>query len=207
MLQLPFDIPESLVSYAKHFERDTHRATQRLEKQLDKRGPDAVGYMLLSWFLYRQDKHERAVDMALKAHTFAPGSTFIQNFHYYLSHPDLFDAWTPKARVNSASVRHEQSGPILNLDRLIEKLSKADAQKMEPDFSAAKEEDTSINIDTDAEGIYSETLAKIYEDQGKFDTAIHSYKQLKARKPDKDEYFNQQVERLENMLDQAVSSS
>src|SRR5699024_7434783 len=132
MPQLPFDIPQSLASYAEHFEEHPQKATERLEKQLAKRGPDAVGYLLLAWFFFRQDKRERAIELAIKARIFAPGSPFLQKFHYYLSHPDLFDAWTPDARAASATESIDRNGPILDLDSLIEKLSKTKAQKIKP---------------------------------------------------------------------------
>lgn len=201
MLQLPFEIPKSLASYAEHFEEHPKKATQRLKKQLNKRGPDAVGYFLLSWFYHLRNMKEEAINEALKAQTFAPGSPFFKKLHYYLSHPDVFEAWTPMrddALPQSSLSTVNRPSPILDLDRLIQKLSTTEAQRIRPnsdllDDSGSSSTDVSRNVDD----IVSETLAKIHEQQGKLDTAIHSYRQLKKIKPEKSDYFSRQIKRLQ----------
>ncbi|HLR25263.1 MAG TPA: hypothetical protein VK112_05305 [Fodinibius sp.] len=203
MLKIPFEIPQSLVSYAEQFEQDPQKAMRRLEKQLSKRGADAVGYFLLACLFYRQDQQKRAIEAALKARVFAPGSPFFQRFHYFLSHPRTFEAWTPNTPVASSSEFIDHSGPILDLDSLIEKLSEAKAQKIDSKRDTSDSAGSSANISTDVDGIYSETLARIYEDQGKLDTAIHSYRQLKKIKPKKKDHFDQQIERLQKLAEKS----
>lgn len=205
MLQLPFDIPKSLASYAEHFEEDPQKATQRLEKQLKKRGPDAVGYLLLSWFYHLQEKHDAALDEALKARIFAPGSPFLQKLHYYLSHPKLFEAWTPQTnsgRDVSTPVTGRRD-PLLDLDSLIQKLSSVESKKIRPQSPTFEESKESSKVEKEVDGIVSETLAKIHEEQGKFEAAIRSYQQLKKIKKEKNDYYDEQIERLNKIKEQS----
>lgn len=199
MPQLPFEIPKSLASYAEHFDKEPIEATKRLKKQLKKRGPDAVGHFLLAWFYHLEDKNEKAIDEALKARVFAPGSPFFENLHYYLSHPNTFQAWTPDAYTSSKNNRtptHEP-GPVLNLDALIERLSSMESKKIRP-----KEENLSVSKEAsdlpndDVNDIVSETLASIHEKQGKYSAAINTYEQLKKIREDKTDYYNEEIARL-----------
>lgn len=202
MLQLPFKISRSLSSYAEQFDENPVRATQRLKKQLGKRGPDAVGYFLLAWFYHLRGMHEEAVEEALRARIFAPGSSFFRKLHYYLSHPRTFEAWTPDTTSSgysstSSSVADRRS-PVLDLDSLIQKLSGVKSNRIKPkeafpnDINPRKRDVKA----SEADDIVSETLAKIHEKQGKIDTAIRSYQQLKRIKRDKSDYFDEQINRL-----------
>ncbi len=95
MQELPFEIPQSLRSYVAQFEKDPERGIANLESFLKKRGMDAVGYFLLSWLYFNNNQNEEAVHYALKAKCFAPGSAFFQHLHYFMVHPDHFEAWKP----------------------------------------------------------------------------------------------------------------
>ncbi|SHE46599.1 hypothetical protein SAMN05443144_101355 [Fodinibius roseus] len=203
MLQLPFKISRSLSSYAEHFDENPVRATQRLKKQLKKRGPDAVGYFLLAWFYHLRGMHEEAVEEALRARIFAPGSSFFQKLHYYLSHPRTFEAWTPDTKpsgysASPSSPTTDRRSPVLDLDSLIQKLSDVKTHRITPKEAFPKDKNSrkKEGKDTEADDIVSETLAKIHEKQGKIDTAIRSYQQLKKIKKDKSDYFDEQISRL-----------
>ena len=202
MPQLPFDIPKSLSSYAEHFEDDPIKATTRLKKQLNKRGPDAVGHFLLAWFYHLKGMDDQAVNEALKARIFAPGSPFFQKLHYYLSHPKAFEAWTPEptsSQTTSTSDVSDKPGPIMNLDSLIQKLSAVESKRIRP----KKDQDTSKNepkiTADDVDDIVSETLASIHERQGKVEAAIRTYKQLKKLHKDKEDHYAAQIKRLEEI--------
>lgn len=201
MPQLPFDIPESLTSYAEHFDEDPFKATTRLKKQLKKRGPDAVGHFLLAWFYHLKDMDDQAIEEALKARIFAPGSPFFQKLHYYLSHPQAFDAWIPETSVSSqkqSSLKTDEPGPVLNLDSLIQKLSEVESERISP--SEEKEGSTKSKLpisSDDVDDIVSETLASIHENQGKTDAAIRTYKRLKELNQEKRDYYNDQITRLQ----------
>ncbi|HLR32852.1 MAG TPA: hypothetical protein VK074_10195 [Fodinibius sp.] len=204
MLKLPFNISRSLSSYVEHFEEDPEKATHRLKEQLENRGPDAVGYFLLAWFYHLRDMREKAVEEALRARIFAPGSTFFKRLHYYLSHPDQFEAWTsdpvePRSRPSTSAPI--QRGPVLDLDSLIQRLSDVNTHRIQPDKAYSGEMETGKKNPghNDLGNIVSETLAKIHEKQGKIDTAIRSYQQLKRIKKEKREYFNQQINRLQDI--------
>lgn len=206
MPQLPFDIPNSLASYAEHFEDDPIKATKRLKKQLNKRGPDAVGHFLLAWFYHLEGMDDQAVDEALKARIFAPGSPFFQKLHYYLSHPKAFEAWTPKKSKPSSRKSSEtvsDPGPVLNLDSLIQKLSTVEDKRIHLPQNST--DDTQSERDVagdDVDDIVSETLAKIHEDQGKIDAAIHTYKRLKKLKAEKEDYYDDQIARLQEVQEE-----
>lgn len=201
MAQLPFDIPKSLASYAEHFEEAPKKAIDRLKKQLKKRGPDAVGHFLLSWFYHIKDMDEKAIDEALKARIFAPGSPFFEKLHYYLSHPQTFEAWTPES-ISSKSKQasaEKQPGPVLDLDSLIQKLSAIESERLRPsgdvDITEKKKKRDIDNIDD----IASETLASIHEKQGKTEAAIKTYQRLKELNKEKKEYYKEQIMRLEKI--------
>lgn len=207
MLQLPFDIPKSLASYAEHFNEEPLKATTRLKKQLEKRGPDAVGHFLLAWFYHLKGMDDQAVDEALKARIFAPGSPFFEKLHYYLSHPQAFEAWTPEVpakKTGRPSAAPERQGPVLDLDSLIQKLSEVESKRLRP--AGGTESD---GADTakyrkradDIDDIVSDTLASIHERQGKIEAAIRTYKRLKELNAEKKEYYGEQIERLEEIRD------
>lgn len=69
MSNFPFHLPDSLVSYAIQFESSPEKAVNRLQSQLDKRGPDPVGYFLLGWFYHRQNKNSKQLIALLKRRT------------------------------------------------------------------------------------------------------------------------------------------
>lgn len=206
MPQLPFEIPKSLASYAEHFDDDPLKATTRLKKQLKKRGPDAVGHFLLAWFYHLKGMDDQAVEEALKARIFAPGSPFFQKLHYYLSHPKAFEAWTPETTTATSRISSEPSntpGPVLNLDSLIQKLSAVEDERIHPKENHEEERKLNKAISTDnVDDIVSETLAEIHEKQGKMDAAIRTYKRLKQLNHQKREHYSDQIVRLQKLKEE-----
>lgn len=201
MPDLPFDIPQSLSSYAAHFDDNPATATERLRKQLEKRGPDAVGFFLLAWFYHLQDMNEKAVEESLKAKTLAPGSPFFEKLHYYLSHPHTFEAWTPTdfSEISERSSDFERRhGPVLeDLDALIQNLSEVESEKIKVPSSGNKDEKNDKKKPVDeVDDIVSETLAGIHEQQGKTDAAIRTYERLKELRKEKSDYYSEQISRL-----------
>lgn len=213
MPDLPFTIPESLASYLVQFESAPEKTIHRLKKQLKKRGPDAVAYFLLGWFYHRQGDREKAIDCALKAKTFAPGSPFLNKVHYYFTHPQLFGAWQTTEGDTSPSFSQpfpKDADPITDLNTLIEKLSAMESnrrirQKKQDDSSAQRKNHTE-NFD-DVDDIVSETLAKIHEQQGKTQAAIDTYQKLKKRRKEKSAYYSEQIARLKKIKKEESSSS
>lgn len=204
MPQLPFDIPKSLASYAEHFEKEPLKAVTRLKKQLKKRGADAVGHFLLAWFYHLKGMKDQAVDEAWKARIFAPGSPFFEKLHYYLSHPQAFEAWTPSAagkKTERPDISPERPGPVLDLDSLIQKLSEVESERIRPSQIDKAKEETSKKIVDDIDDIASETLASIHEKQGKVNAAIKTYQRLRERNAGKQEYYNEQIIRLRSILE------
>ena len=200
MPQLPFKIPKSLASYAEHFDKEPIEATKRLKKQLKKRGPDAVGHFLLAWFYHLEDMDDQAVNEAVKARIFAPGSPFFEKLHYYLSHPHTFEAWTPDDEtVSPQKSTHsvEEPGPVLNLDSLIQKLASVESDQIRPEEKKKSKDKKEKNLSPDnVDDIVSVTLAQIHERQGKLKAAIRTYERLKELRPHKTEQFEQEIIRL-----------
>jgi tetratricopeptide (TPR) repeat protein len=209
MPQLPFKIPKSLASYAEHFDKEPIEAIKRLKKQLKKRGPDAVGHFLLSWFYHLEGMDDQAVDEALKARIFAPGSPFFEKLHYYLSHPNTFEAWTPDSEAASTTKSTksiDEPGPVLNLDSLIQKLSSVESTRIRPDEKTEPEDTSNKNVmEDDVDDIVSDTLAQIHERQGKLDAAIRSYERLKKMRPEKSEEYQEEIMRLKALREQDSS--
>jgi tetratricopeptide (TPR) repeat protein len=205
MTEFPFKIPKSLTTYAEQFKDDPLKVTTKLKNHLEKRGPDAVGYFLLAWFYHLKGMKDQAIKQALKAKAFAPGSALMEKLHYYLSHPDAFDAWTPEVESDQPSQKQRSRKgpePVLDLDDLITRLSKVDSDPISIPNTAEEEEiQAAESGEDDVDNIASETLAKIHEMQGKTKAAINTYERLKKIKKDKTEYYNEQIERLKREAD------
>src|SRR5690625_4592851 len=106
MMMDSLEIPGSYQSYLETFEENPALAIQRLGNRVEKRNAGAVGYFLLSWLYFRNGDTEKALENAFQAKVRAPGSQLIGRVHYYISHPDHFEAWVPaQASAIRAAVR------------------------------------------------------------------------------------------------------
>jgi len=208
MNALPAHIPRSLKSYLEQYQEDPDNTIDRLENHLHRRGPDAVGYYLLSWFHHFNGNPEEAVKCAWKAKIFAPGSPTMEQLHYYMTHPKKFKAWKPskpvikkKRKTREGSASH----PISDLDSLISKLSSVDSKKIHLDTDAV-ETDESPDLSEESsmvEDIVTETLAGIYEKQGNKQAALDTYKRLMDIHTHKKGYYRKQIERLKEEIGKA----
>ncbi len=206
MVHLPFELPKSLASYAELFEQDPDKTIARLKQQLQKRGPDAVGHFLLAWLYHLRDENEKAIEYSLKAKTLAPGSTFFEKLHYYLSHPNRFEAWTPE-EAETADARpatfEQNPAPALDLDHLIEKLSQVESEKIKPSEGEPSGPGSTLSDGyNDVDDIVSETLATIHEAQGKTDAAIRAYKRLKKLNKGKQSFYTEKISRLKKLREE-----
>ncbi|MDX1672055.1 MAG: hypothetical protein R3211_06915 [Balneolaceae bacterium] len=203
MDQLPIEIPESLEPYFDLFHQDPVRATNKLRKDIERRGPDAVAYCLLAWFYHQRGLDDPALFNALKAKTYAPGSTFFEHLPFYMAHPDGFNAVVPDLPQQDEAdtlQKKDKPGPVLDLDSLIDRLSSVESQRIKPDMEKGGEIDwvpdkAFENIDD----IASETLANIHETQGKTEAAINTYQRLKKLNKEKREFYKEQINRLKQL--------
>ena len=201
MEPLPFELPPSLAIYAEQFEEDPDRTINKLEKHLKRRGPDAVGYFLMAWFHVQSNDMQKAIENALKAKTYAPGSPFLEYLHYFLIHPEAFQAWIPSesrvSPVNESSVYIQPADFIHDLESLITRLTEAENKKisLDPD-SSAPSEDLSVPSQS-VDDIATETLAYIYEKQGKLEEAKAMYQRLIAMRPDKKKEYTKALKNLD----------
>lgn len=199
MAQLPFNIPQSLRSFNERFEKNPAIGIQKLSRHLKKRGPDAVGYFLLAWFYHLDDQRQEAIRAALKAKNYAPGSPLMEHLHYFLVHPEQFEASVPTQNYSSSKklTHSKRKSPILDLDKLISMLEAVESQRIRIPTDDEPFDDTDLAKEAEkVDDIISETLAKIHVLQGKKKQAIEMYEQLKNIHPDKTEYFQEQIESL-----------
>jgi tetratricopeptide (TPR) repeat protein len=205
MQELPFNIPKSLYSYVETFEDDPEKVTQKLKRHLKRRGPDAVGHFLLSWFYHLQDKQKEAIQQALKAKTYAPGSPLMEHLHYFLVHPEKFDAAIPEQSYKSNSIKLQQASltsPVLDLDRLIAMLEEVESQRIQIPAEDEPFNDSDLSKDAeDIDDLASETLAKIHSQQGRKTEAIQMYERLMEKNGDKASHYKKQINKLKDTAD------
>lgn len=200
MAELPFNIPQSLSSYVKIFDEDPAKAIQKLKKQVKKRGPDAVGHFLLAWFHHLKDEKKEAIREALMAKNYAPGSPLMEHLHYFLVHPELFDAAVPKSSYSPEKklLHGKRSSPILDLDRLIEMLEAVESQRIQMPLDDDSEVEDLSEDSNAIEDIVSETLAKIHIQQGNKKEAIKMYERLITVNEGKAGEYNEQINKLKD---------
>lgn len=200
MQKLPFDIPKSLSSFVEKFDDDPAKITQKLKKHLNKRGPDAVGHFLLAWFYHLQNDNKVAVQEALKAKIYAPGSPLMEHLHYFLVHPEKFEAAIPTHSYTSSNIKLAQgsrTSPILDLDQLIEMLEQVESKRIQIPADDEPFDDSDLSKDAEqVDDLVSETLAKIHSNQGRTKEAIKMYERLMDKNEDKVDHYKEQIEKL-----------
>lgn len=198
MQTLPFNIPRSLSSYVEKFEENPKKTITKLQKHVKKRDPDAVGHFLLAWFYHIQDQNSNAIKEALIAKTYAPGSPLMEHLHYFMVHPELFEASIPSAQYNSEKKLQQanRTSPILDLDRLIEMLEAVESQRIQISMDGEADETDLSEESTEVEDIISETLAKIHVTQGNKKEAIKMYERLITINEDKADTYSSEISKL-----------
>ncbi|MGM0506525.1 MAG: hypothetical protein ACQER4_04995 [Bacteroidota bacterium] len=204
------NIPHSLRGYLDHFQKDPDEAIDRLRRHLGRRGPDAVGHYLLAWLCHHNGYREEAVRAAWKARIFSPGSPATERLHYYLSHPDGFNAWAPDpsaattSRPAAAAPKRTWSRPIQDLDGLIDKLSSVESRAIRMDPDKGGEPDQDLSADSlEVDDIVTDTIAWIHESQGNHAQAIRIYEQLKENWPKKRDEYEEKIARLKKELSES----
>jgi tetratricopeptide (TPR) repeat protein len=122
----------------------------------------------------------------------------MEHLHYFLIHPELFDASIPSTRYSSEKklLHGTRSSPILDLDRLIEMLEAVESQRIQITLDDEAEESDLSEDSTAIEDIISETLAKIHVNQGNTKEAIKMYERLITINEDKAEVYNSEISKL-----------
>ena len=190
--------PESFQAYIEQFAKEPDAAISRFEKFVKKRGQDAIGHCLLAWMYYKKGDNPKAVSNAWKAKIFAPGSPFLEQFHYFLQHPKKFKAWQPETPSEKTHLDYrydDKSHPIFDLDGLISRLSSIETRRLKKEDLTDDDTDLgSSSLKTD--DIVTETLAVIHEKQKNYEAAIQTYEKLIALYPDKEKHYSKQVNRI-----------
>jgi len=196
--------PASFQIYLDQFESDPDKTIEKLEQHVVRRNTGAVGYFFLAWLCHKNGDREKAIQHAWTAKVYSPGSPLMERLHYFLSHPDSFNAWKPDQRTERFKKdfsNGERSHPISDLDSLINKLSAVESKRIklsEEDLKEAADEDLS-KYSAEVDDIVTETLAAIHEKQKNFQAAIETYKQLRKSNPGKREHFDEQIFRLQQL--------
>lgn len=205
MQDFPFNIPKSLSSYVEKFDEDPQLITQKLKKHLKKRGPDAVGHFLLSWFYHLRGLDKEATREALKAKTYAPGSPLMEHLHYFLVHPEKFEAAVPVSSYTSGTTKLQQAArtsSVLDLDRLIEMLEQVESKRIQIPGEDEDFDDTDLSKESEeVDDLVSETLAKIHAKQGRKKEALKMYKRLIEINSDKADHYQKQIGKLKKKKD------
>lgn len=197
--------PASFQIYLDQFESDPDKTIEKLEQHVVKRNTGAVGYFYLAWLCHKNGNRTKAIEHAWTAKVYAPGSPLMERLHYFLSHPNSFDAWKPDQKVKHFKKEYntgDRSHPISDLDSLINKLSAVESKRIklsEEDLKKDVDEDLS-KYSTEVDDIVTETLAGIHEKQKNFKAAIETYKQLRKSNPAKREHFDEQIFRLQQLI-------
>ena len=202
MKTIPFEIPESLKSYLVTYQDNPDKGISNLEKYLTRRRNDAAGYMLLSLLYHLSGENLKAIKTATQARTLAPGSTLLENLHYFLSHPDGFDAWIPTESIRQSNGVEQASASAhdiaLDLDTLISRLTRANQKRIK--ISDSVNGHKFSENDPEVEQLATPTLALIFEKQKKYDEAIRVYHKLVVDRPYDADRFKDQIIRLEKLI-------
>jgi tetratricopeptide (TPR) repeat protein len=198
---IPFNIPESLKSYLVTYQDSAEKGITNLEKYVTKRRNDAIGYMLLAILYHLSGETQKAIKTATQSRTLAPGSTLLENLHYFLSHPDGFDAWVPTDSIRLASGSMKANNVpydiALDLDTLISRLSRANQKRIK--ISDTGNELTLTESTVEVDQLATPTLAVIFEKQKKYEQAIRVYHKLVVDRPHDADRFRDQIARLESL--------
>lgn len=204
----PYQIPKSYQSYLETFEDDPEAAIDRLKNRVEKRNAGAVGYFFLAWLYLKNGDKENALEASIQAKIMAPGSRLMSRLHYYIAHPQSFKAWEPtKKRTAFKRDQHsyDHSHPIQDLDGLIAKLSSIESRRFQADMDAQEDKRDLSEKSSDVDDIVTETLAIIHEKQKNYPAAISTYKRLKGVNESKSDYFDEQISRLKQKLEEETS--
>lgn len=203
-----YHIPKSYQSYLETFENDPEAAIERLKNRVDKRNTGAIGYFFLAWMYMKTGDKENAIELSIQAKVMAPGSRLMSRLHYYISHPQAFNAWEPKKNRKSftrGSHSVDQAHPIQDLDSLISKLSALESKRIKPVFDKEDEQRDLSELSSDVDDIVTETLAVIHEKQKNYPAAITTYQKLKRANPSKTDHYDEQISRLESKIEEESS--
>lgn len=92
----------------------------------------------------------------------------------------------------------EKSGPVIPKNKLIEKFILEEPRISSPKATFFNPSDSALRSNVDEEEIISETLARLYANQGNIQKAIHIYKKLSLLNQEKSRYFAAQIENLKS---------
>ncbi|MFU8858877.1 MAG: hypothetical protein ACNA8K_00500 [Cyclonatronaceae bacterium] len=193
---IPVALPPSLASHAEMYGKDPGKALERLHQHLRRRGNDPVGYMLLAFMYNQSGDQKQALESAIKARIFAPGSLFLQKLPYFLTHPDRFEAWISENRKTAGTRIPDQNEFLKDIDNLIETLSEATPKTIRLDHDHIPADDHIEATNRMANKIATETLASIYEMQGKTEKAVETYRMIALRDPSRSRFCEEQIARL-----------
>ncbi len=125
----------------------------------------------------------------------------MEHLHYFLVHPEKFDAAIPSDSFSTTAVKLQsatRTSPVLDLDKLIEMLEAVESKKITIPPDQEEDERDLSKEGENADDVVSETLAKIHAQQGRRERAIQMYERLIEINAEKKEHYRSQIDKLEN---------
>jgi len=101
-------------------------------------------------------------------------------------------------RADDCGNVREQENPAIPKNDLIDKFILEEPRISPPKTAFFNPTDTSLRSNMDEEEIISETLARLYANQGNIQKAIHIYQKLSLLNQEKSRYFAAQIETLKS---------
>jgi tetratricopeptide (TPR) repeat protein len=110
-----------------------------------------------------------------------------------------FPAWTADERIPELPSRTRIGKTPADelIDRFIEDRQ---PKVLRPDHHPVNDQDVSLNSYKEDDGFLTETLARIYVQQGYFLKAIQAYEKLGLKIPEKSVYFASQIEMVRELI-------
>jgi hypothetical protein len=106
--------------------------------------------------------------------------------------------------IESEEQEKPQEAPQLKGQMLIDNFIFNEGGKIqlkdEPEFTPVVEDNTTMSTAAEGDGYFTETLAKIYIRQGKFEKALEIIRRLNLNYPKKNVYFADQIRFLEKLI-------
>ena len=106
--------------------------------------------------------------------------------------------------IESEEQEKPQEAPQLKGQMLIDNFIFNEGGKIqlkdEPEFTPVVEDNTTTSTAAEGDGYFTETLAKIYIRQGKFEKALEIIRRLNLNYPKKNVYFADQIRFLEKLI-------
>lgn len=204
---LPEQKPQSLLSHLReladksgHVEAETSVEPEVLDEKPTPISEEKHVDEEMTTKVFTEEKSEEGTSVAQSAEF--PDELLLESLQYgqYRVEDALKDGKADDLAEQKAPVEEVNEGlPDKNKD-LIDRFIEAGPRISKPKKEFFKPADKARESSIDHEGIVSETLAKIYLQQGNPEKAINTYQKLSLNNPEKSSYFAAQIAKIQDDL-------